>query len=92
MAADGGIAKTTLWWQPDCRYQQRERCIRPFPDMYVIAQKVAFLTTEDSVRKNEKKPSLAGANMSNIITPDFWPIKKAFCVAGSLELPKWSVY
>lgn len=35
-------------------------------------QVVAFLTTEDSVRqKLKKKLRLAGANMENIITPDF---------------------
>ena len=34
--------------------------------------KITFMTTEDSVRKKlRKKLRLAGANMSNIITPDF---------------------
>lgn len=72
MAADGGIGKTTLWCNLIAAISSGERCILDPPGYTRVAQKVAFLTTEDSVRKKlKKKLRLAGANMSNIITPDF---------------------
>ena len=72
MAADGGIGKTTLWCNLIAAISSGERCILDPPGYTRTAQKVAFLTTEDSVRKKlKKKLRLAGANMSNIITPDF---------------------
>ena len=72
MAADGGIGKTTLWCNLIASISSGERCILDPPGYTRVAQKVAFLTTEDSVRKKlKKKLRLAGANMSNIITPDF---------------------
>lgn len=72
MAADGGIGKTTLWCNLIAAISSGRRCILDPPDHTRVAQKVAFLTTEDSVRKKlKKKLRLAGANMSNVITPDF---------------------
>ena len=72
MAADGGIGKTTLWCNLIAAISSGRRCILDPPDHTRTAQKVAFLTTEDSVRKKlKKKLRLAGANMSNVITPDF---------------------
>lgn len=72
VAADGGIGKTTLWCNLIAAISSGQRCILDPPGYTRTAQKVAFLTTEDSVRKKlKKKLRLAGANMSNIITPDF---------------------
>lgn len=72
LAADGGVGKTTLWCNILAATSSGRRCVLDPPDYTRTAQKVAFLTTEDSVRKKlKKKLRLAGANMENIITPDF---------------------
>lgn len=72
MAADGGIGKTTLWCNLIAAISSGTRCILDPPGHTRTAQRVAFLTTEDSVRKKlKKKLRLAGANMRNVITPDF---------------------
>lgn len=72
MAADGGIGKTTLWCNIIAAISSGRRCILDPPEHTREPQRVAFLTTEDSVRKKlRKKLRLAGANMNNIITPDF---------------------
>lgn len=72
LAADGGIGKTTLWCNVIAAISSGGRCILDPPGYQRSPQKVAFLTTEDSVRKKlKKKLRLAGATMSNIITPDF---------------------
>lgn len=72
LAADGGIGKTTLWCNVIAAISSGGRCILDPPGYQRKPQKVAFLTTEDSVRKKlKKKLRLAGATMSNIITPDF---------------------
>lgn len=72
MAADGGVGKTSMWVNLIAAISSGRRCILDPPEHNRVAQKVAFLTTEDSVRKKlKKKLRLAGANMSNVITPDF---------------------
>ena len=72
MAADGGIGKTTLWCNIIAAISSGHRCILDPPEYTRKPQRVAFLTTEDSVRKKlRKKLRLAGANMNNVITPDF---------------------
>lgn len=72
MAADGGIGKTTLWCNLIAAISSGSECILDPPGFKRVPQLVAFLTTEDSVRKKLcKKLRLAGANMRNIITPDF---------------------
>ena len=72
IAADGGIGKTTLWCNIIAAVSSGKTCILD-PDGYTRQPAlVAFLTTEDSVRKKlKKKLRLAGANERNIITPDF---------------------
>lgn len=72
MAADGGTGKTTLWCHIIAALSNGTTCILD-PTGYTRApMKVTFFTTEDSVRKTlRKKLRLAGANMKNIITPDF---------------------
>ena len=72
MAADGGTGKTTLWCNLIAAISSGQSCILDPPGHTRKPQTVAFLTTEDSVRKKlRKKLRLAGANMANIITPDF---------------------
>lgn len=72
IAADGGVGKTTLWCNIVAAMSSGTNCILDPPGYRRQAEKVGFLTTEDSVRKKlKKKLRLAGANPHNIITPDF---------------------
>ena len=72
IAADGGIGKTTLWCHIIAALSNGTTCILDPPGHTREPMKIMFLTTEDSVRKKlRKKLRLAGANMKNIITPDF---------------------
>lgn len=72
IAADGGLGKTTFWTHIIASVSSGKRCILDPPGYTRPAQRVAFLTTEDSVRKKlRKKLREGGANLSNIITPDF---------------------
>jgi hypothetical protein len=72
IAADGGIGKTTLWCHLIAALSNGITCILDQPGYNREPMKIMFLTTEDSVRKKlRKKLRLAGANMKNIITPDF---------------------
>jgi len=72
IAADGGIGKTTLWCHIIAALSNGRTCILDPPGTTREPMKITFLTTEDSVRKKlRKKLRLAGANMDNIITPDF---------------------
>lgn len=72
IAADGGIGKTTLWCHIIAALSSGESCILDPPGHRREPMRITFLTTEDSVRKKlRKKLRLAGANMKNIITPDF---------------------
>lgn len=72
LASDGGVGKTSLWVNIVAALSAGKRCILDSRDVVREPLKVAFLTTEDSVRKKLKgKLRLAGANMANIVTPDF---------------------
>ena len=72
LAADGGIGKTSLWCNIVASVSSGTPCLLDPPGHTRKPQTVAFFTTEDSVRKTlKKKLRLAGANMKNIITPDF---------------------
>jgi len=72
IAADGGIGKTTLWCHIIAAVSNGSSCILDPPGFTREARRVTFFTTEDSIRKKlRKKLRLAGANMKNIITPDF---------------------
>lgn len=71
-AADGGVGKTTLWCNIIASLSSGNKCVLDPPDTIRKPMTVAFLTTEDSVRKKlRKKLREAGATMSNILTPDF---------------------
>lgn len=72
MAADGGVGKTSLWCHIIAALSNGTTCILDPPGHTRVPMKITFMTTEDSVRKKlRKKLRLAGANMTNIITPDF---------------------
>lgn len=72
MAADGGVGKTSMWCHIIAALSSGKSCILDPPGFTRPPMKVVFMSTEDSVRKKlKKKLRLAGANMSNIITPDF---------------------
>lgn len=96
MAADGGIGKTTLWCNLIAAISSGQQCVLDPPDYQRDPRKVAFLTTEDSVRKKlKKKLRLAGANMGNIITPDFLADKEGVLRGlkfGSNEMERFVRY
>jgi RecA-family ATPase len=72
MAADGGVGKTTLWCHIIAALSNGTTCVLDPPGHTRPPMRITFMTTEDSVRKKlRKKLRLAGANMANIITPDF---------------------
>lgn len=72
IAADGGVGKTSIWVNLIAAISAGKPCILDPPGHARTAHRVAFLTTEDSVRKKlKKKLRLAGANEENIVTPDF---------------------
>ena len=72
LGSDGGVGKTTMWCDSLANISAGKRCFLDPVDFVRDPQKVLFLTTEDSIRKKlKKKLRLAGADMSNIITPDF---------------------
>lgn len=77
MAADGGVGKTTMWCNMIAALSKGELCFLDPPGHVRAPVKVAFLTTEDSVRKKlKRKLRLAGAVEKNVITPDFLTDKK----------------
>lgn len=72
LAADGGVGKTTLWCHIIAALSAGKPCLLDPPDVERAPARVAFLTTEDSVKKKlRKKIREAGGNLRNIITPDF---------------------
>lgn len=72
LAADGGVGKTTIWCDILSALSSGTNCILDPPGYVRKPEKVGFLTTEDSVRKKlRKKLRIAGANLHNIVSPDF---------------------
>lgn len=72
MAADGGIGKTTVWCNVIAALSRGTSCLLDPPGHTREPSRVVFFTTEDSVRKKlRRKLRLMGADMKNIITPDF---------------------
>lgn len=91
MAADGGIGKTTLWCNLITALSNGTTCILDPPDITRKAMRVAFLTTEDSVRKKlKKKLRTAGANEKNILTPDFLADKEGLLRNLKFNTPEMS--
>lgn len=71
IAADGGVGKTTLWCNIIAALSSGCGCVLDPPGYTRSPMKIAFCTTEDSVKKKlRKKLRNAGANMDNIITMD----------------------
>ena len=71
IAADGGAGKTSLWVNIVAALSAGRRCILDPPGHTRSPEKVAFLTTEDSVRKKlRRKLREAGADLSRITTMD----------------------
>lgn len=72
LSADGGTGKTSFSCHLLAAISSGQPCILDPPGYVRQPQRVALLTTEDSIRKKlKKKLRLAGANMQNIIAPDF---------------------
>ena len=96
MAADGGIGKTTAWCNLITAISSGKRCFLDPPDYEREPKRVAFLTTEDSVRKKlKKKLRIAGATMGNILTPDFLKDKEGILrnlKFGSKEMERFVRY
>ena len=71
IAADGGVGKTTLWVHIFAALSAGRGCILDPPGYTRNPMKIAFCTTEDSVKKKlRRKLRAAGANMDNIVTMD----------------------
>lgn len=93
LAADGGIGKTTLWCHLIAALSSGKRCVLDPPDLVRRPMAVSFLTTEDSVRKKlVRKLRLAGANMSNIYTPDFLADKQGLLRQLKFGSPEMAYY
>lgn len=72
MASDGGVGKTTMSTDIAANRSAGKACFLDPPGFSCKPQLVAFLSTEDSIKKKlKRKLREAGANMSNIIVPDF---------------------
>lgn len=72
LAADGGTGKTTLWCNLVAALSSGRPCLLDPPDVKREPLKVAFFSTEDSVKKKLKRQlRQAGANENNILTTDF---------------------
>lgn len=97
IAADGGVGKTTLWCHIIAALSNGTRCILDPEDHTREPMKITFMTTEDSVRKKlRRKLRLAGANMKNIITPDFVAdteglLRKVKFGSPEMELVLWGL-
>lgn len=72
LAADGGTGKTTLWCNLVAALSSGRPCLLDSPGVKREPLKVAFFSTEDSVKKKLKRQlRQAGANEGNILTTDF---------------------
>ena len=70
--ADGGVGKTTTWCELIANISNGTPTFLDSSECQREPGKVMFMTTEDSVRKKlKRKLREAGANLKNIITPDF---------------------
>jgi len=72
MAADGGVGKTTLWVNLAAAISNGTPSLLDGKRCEREPGKVLILTTEDSIRKKlRQKLRLAGADLDNILAPDF---------------------
>lgn len=72
IASDGGAGKTTATVSIVAAISSGSRCFLDSPDYQREPALTAFLSTEDSVsQKLKKKLREAGANMDNVLCPDF---------------------
>ena len=72
IGSDGGVGKTTISVYTAAPISRGERCFLDPPNHSRPAGLVAFISTEDSVSsKLKRKLREAGADMENIICPDF---------------------
>lgn len=72
LAADGGTGKTTLWCNLVAALSSGRPCLLDPSGVKREPLKVAFFSTEDSVKKKLKRQlRQAGANEGNILTTDF---------------------
>ena len=72
LASDGGAGKTTSTCEIVAAISSGKRCFLDPPWVKRDPALTAFLSTEDSVsQKLKKKLREAGANMNNVICPDF---------------------
>ena len=72
LASDGGAGKTTTTVSIAAAISSGNRCFLDPPDYRREPALTAFLSTEDSVsQKLKRKLREAGANMDNVLCPDF---------------------
>lgn len=96
IAADGGTGKTTLWINIVAALSSGKPCILDPPGYVRAPAKVAFCTTEDSVRKKLlKKLRQAGANLANVTAMDMAADKSGALRRfkfGSVEMERFVKY
>ena len=72
LASDGGVGKTSVAVDIAANRSAGRPCMLDDPASSFEPQLIAFISTEDSVKKKlKKKLREAGADMRNIIVPDF---------------------
>lgn len=72
LASDGGVGKTSVAVDIAANRSAGRPCLLDEPSAVYEPQLIAFISTEDSVKKKlKKKLREAGADMRNIIVPDF---------------------
>ncbi len=96
IASDGGVGKSTLATNIAANRSAGKACFLDPPGFSCEPQRIAFLCTEDSIRKkNKRKLREAGANMANIIVPDFKADKEGLLRSfkfGSPEMAEFVRY
>ena len=72
LASDGGIGKTSVAVNIAANRSAGRPCILDDPDLKPEPQTILFISTEDSVKMTlKRKFRESGANMGNILVPDF---------------------
>ena len=72
LASDGGVGKTTLWCDIAAAVSNGSSCILDPVGTIRKPSRVLFMSAEDSIKTVlKKKLRAAGANMANIVAPDF---------------------
>ena len=93
LASDGGVGKTTLSVNLAACRSAGKACFLDPPSYSCEPQRIAFLSSEDSVRKKlKRKLREAGANMENIVVPDFSEDTSGYLREFKFGLPRMNEF